>query len=196
MARWTRVRCGGCSCVPSGTHRSTLTVIRVQVERLPGKRRPPGPLWLVWIGGPLPDDLHLLWRWYLRRCVVEHAFRFVEQTLGWTTVRPRSPEAADRWTRFAGRRPLAVVVGSFGGSRRPPPLGTTDHPISDTRSGATCVRGSMAQSEHCGTGAPPARKIPGATTRPDSRSGSPLPFRAACLASRRLRSQNCPNLKV
>jgi len=29
---------------------------------------------------------------------VEHAFRFFKQTLGWTTVRPRHAEAADRWT--------------------------------------------------------------------------------------------------
>jgi len=61
---------------------TTLTVIRVCVERLPGQRRPPHPLWLAWIGGPLPDDLHQVWRWYLRRFVVEHAFRFVKQTLG------------------------------------------------------------------------------------------------------------------
>ena len=83
---------------PHHTPHTTLTVIRVCVERLPGKRRPPQPLWLAWIGGPLPDDLHQVWRWYLRRFVVEHAFRFVKQTLGWTTVRPRSPQAADRWT--------------------------------------------------------------------------------------------------
>jgi hypothetical protein len=78
--------------------RSALTLICVRVERLPGKLRPPGPLWLAWIGGPLPEDLHQVWRWYLRRFVVEHAYRFVKQTLGWTTVRPRSPQAADRWT--------------------------------------------------------------------------------------------------
>jgi hypothetical protein len=29
---------------------------------------------------------------------VEHAFRFAKQSLGWTTVRPRHPAAADRWT--------------------------------------------------------------------------------------------------
>jgi hypothetical protein len=53
---------------------------------------------LAWIGGPLPIDLSSLWRWYLRRFTVEHAFRFFKQTLGWTTVRPRSAGAADRWS--------------------------------------------------------------------------------------------------
>src|SRR5262249_37553909 len=52
---------------------------------------------LAWIGGRLPADLGVLWRWYLRRFTVEHAFRFFNQTLGWTTVRPRHAEAADRW---------------------------------------------------------------------------------------------------
>jgi hypothetical protein len=73
-------------------------VVRVQVERLPNKKLPPRPLWLAWIGGPLPADLSSLWRWYLRRFTVEHAFRFFKQTLGWTTVRPRSGQAADRWS--------------------------------------------------------------------------------------------------
>src|SRR5262249_42174221 len=53
---------------------------------------------LAWIGGRLPADLGVLWRWYLRRFTVEHPFRFFNQTLGWTTVRPRHPEAADRWS--------------------------------------------------------------------------------------------------
>jgi hypothetical protein len=75
-----------------------LTVVRVDVERLPRRRRPPAPLWLAWIGGPLPADLHHLWRWYLRRFAVEHGFRFAKHDLGWTTVRPAHPDAADRWT--------------------------------------------------------------------------------------------------
>src|SRR5437016_990280 len=57
-----------------------------------------GPLGLAWIGGPLPKGLHQVWRWYLRRFTVEHAFRFAKQHRGWTTVRPRHPAAADRWT--------------------------------------------------------------------------------------------------
>ena len=34
----------------------------------------------------------------MRRFDLEHAFRFVKQTLGWTTPRVRHPEQADRWT--------------------------------------------------------------------------------------------------
>jgi hypothetical protein len=88
---WTELHVGGAPHAP-------FSVIRVQVERLPNKKLPPRPLWLAWIGGPLPTDLGVLWRWYLRRFTVEHAFRFFKQTLGWTTVRPRHAEAADRWT--------------------------------------------------------------------------------------------------
>jgi hypothetical protein len=75
-----------------------FTVVRVQVERLPRRAKPPAPLWLAWIGAELPADLLDLWRWYLRRFPVEHGFRFGKRSLGWTTIRPRSPEAADRWT--------------------------------------------------------------------------------------------------
>jgi hypothetical protein len=88
---WTDLHVRGAADAP-------FSVVRVQVERLPNKKLPPRPLWLAWIGGPLPSDLSVLWRWYLRRFTVEHAFRFFKQTLGWTTIRPRNPEAADRWT--------------------------------------------------------------------------------------------------
>ncbi len=82
----------------SGAPDAPFSVVRVQVERLPNKKLPPRPLWLAWIGGPLPADLSVVWRWYLRRFTVEHAFRFFKQTLGWTTVRPRHAEAANRWS--------------------------------------------------------------------------------------------------
>jgi hypothetical protein len=77
------------------------TVIRVQVERVPAKTRPPKVLWLWWAGpGPLDLDLDLdlAWRAYVRRFDPEHTVRFAKQTLGWTTPRPRHPEQADRWT--------------------------------------------------------------------------------------------------
>jgi len=75
-----------------------LTVIRVSLGRLPRREQPPKPLWLVWWGGSLPDDLRTLQRWYQRRFAIEHAFRFLKQSLGWTAIHPRSPQTADRWS--------------------------------------------------------------------------------------------------
>ena len=77
-----------------------FTVVRVTMERLPRRDTPPQPLWLAWVAadGMLPDDLCLFWTWYGQRFPIEHGFRFAKQTLGWTTVRPRDPAAADRWT--------------------------------------------------------------------------------------------------
>ena len=76
----------------------SLSVIRVQVERLPRSAKRPKPLWLCWISPePLPD-LRLAWAWYRRRFICEHGFRFFKQSLGWTKVRPRWPRAADLWT--------------------------------------------------------------------------------------------------
>jgi hypothetical protein len=74
------------------------TVIRVQVEHLPGPRgRAVKTLWLWW-AGPGAPDLAVCWRAYIRRFDLEHTFRFCKQALGWTTPRVRTPEQADRWT--------------------------------------------------------------------------------------------------
>lgn len=75
-----------------------LTVIRITLARLPRREQPPKPLWLVWHGGVLPADLRTLWHWYQRRFAVEHAFRFLKQHLGWTSIHPRAPATADRWS--------------------------------------------------------------------------------------------------
>jgi hypothetical protein len=77
------------------------TLVLVEVERLPRgeRRREPRVLWLWWHGsGGVVPDLALLWRAYARRFDLEHTFRFLKQTLGWTTPRVRHPEQADRWT--------------------------------------------------------------------------------------------------
>jgi hypothetical protein len=73
------------------------TILRVQVERVPARTRPPKVLWLWW-AGPGTLDLDLTWRAYVRRFDLEHTIRFCKQTLGWTTPRPRHPAQADRWT--------------------------------------------------------------------------------------------------
>lgn len=73
------------------------TLVLVEVSRLPRPTREPRKLWLWW-AGPGEPDLDLLWRAYVRRFDLEHTFRFLKQTLGWTTPRVRHPEQADRWS--------------------------------------------------------------------------------------------------
>ena len=74
------------------------TVIRLQVERLPGTGTPK-PLWL-WHSATATTATQVdrLWQAFLRRFDLEHTFRFLKQVLGWTTPRLRAPDAADRWT--------------------------------------------------------------------------------------------------
>ena len=74
------------------------TLIRLQVDHLPGDRHPK-PLWL-WTSRPhaTADQVDAAWQAYLRRFDLEHTFRFFKQQLGWTAPRLRDPAAADRWT--------------------------------------------------------------------------------------------------
>ena len=74
------------------------TLIRLQVDHLPGDRHPK-PVWL-WSSrtGATPDDVDRLWQAFLRRFDLEHTFRLFKQILGWTAPKTRDPATADRWT--------------------------------------------------------------------------------------------------
>ncbi|WP_327279557.1 NF041680 family putative transposase [Streptomyces sp. NBC_01205] len=95
---------------PKLTHRSSWaeadgtlpildgTVVRLDIDRLPSGATPK-PVWLWWSGtDAAPADVDRLWQAYLRRFDIEHTFRLFKQTLGWTSPKIRTPEAADRWT--------------------------------------------------------------------------------------------------
>ncbi|MGW0137562.1 NF041680 family putative transposase [Streptomyces calvus] len=95
---------------PKLTHRSSWaaadgtlpiiegTVIRLDIDHLPSGATPK-PVWLWWSGTDATEaDADRLWQSYLRRFDIEHTFRLFKQTLGWTTPKIRTPEAADRWT--------------------------------------------------------------------------------------------------
>ena len=74
------------------------TVIRLQVEHLPSHGEPK-PVWLWWSGtGADATTVDRLWQAFLRRFDIEHTFRMIKQTLGWTRPKLRDPDAADRWT--------------------------------------------------------------------------------------------------
>jgi hypothetical protein len=105
-----------------------MTLVLVEVGRLPRPTRTPRALWLWWHapeGHPL--DLDFLWRASVRRFDLEHTFRFLKQALGWQTLRARHPEQADLWTwlvlaaytqlrlaRARGRSPPAVGTPAAG----------------------------------------------------------------------------------
>ena len=74
------------------------TLIRLQVDHLPGDREPK-PVWLWWSPtGALPADVDRCWQAFLRSFDLEHTFRLFKQVLGWTAPKIRDPAAADRWT--------------------------------------------------------------------------------------------------
>jgi hypothetical protein len=96
------------------------TLIRLQVDHLPGDRDPK-PVWL-WtsVTGATAADVDRWWQAFLRRFDsddnAEHTFRLLKQTLGWTAPKIRTLQAADRWTwlilaaytQLRLARPLAV----------------------------------------------------------------------------------------
>ncbi|MGW6705216.1 NF041680 family putative transposase [Streptomyces sp. NPDC054956] len=74
------------------------TLLRPEVDRLPGGGNPL-PLWL-WSSatGMTGADADPRWQALLRCFDLEHTFRMIKQTLGWTRPKLRTPQAADRWT--------------------------------------------------------------------------------------------------
>lgn len=103
-AAWDRlhpllVRRSACADYPEGRLPVIEgTVIRLRVEHLRGDRNP-RPVWLWWSGtGATAGDVDRLWQGFLRRFDLEHTFRMIKQTLGWTVPKLREPAAADRWT--------------------------------------------------------------------------------------------------
>jgi hypothetical protein len=96
------------------------TLIHVTVERLPDGRDPHRAMWL-WHAGPGPLSLDELWRAYLARFDIEHAFKLLKGTLGLTAAKVRAPEQADRWVRLlmAAHAQLLPARPLADGLRRP-----------------------------------------------------------------------------
>jgi hypothetical protein len=163
------------------------TLIRLQVDHLPGDRDPK-PVWLWWSQtGALPADVDRCWRAFLRRFDLEHTFRLFKQVLGWTAPKIRDPQAADRWTwliitchaQLRLARPLAADL------RRPwerpaPPGRLTPARV---RRGFRNIRATMP----CLAGAPKPGK-PGPGRPPGSRNRHPAPRYDVGKTARRERS--------
>ncbi len=109
------------------------TILRVAVERVPARTRPPKVGWLWWAGPPgCTLDLDLAWRGYARRFDLEHTIRFAKQTLGWATPRPPAAPGPRRRCRSAaavGAAPTtAAPVTGPGPPRVPAAPRSARHP--------------------------------------------------------------------
>ena len=142
------------------------TLIRLQVDRLPGDRDPK-PVWLWWSRtGAAPAEVDRCWQSFLRRFDLEHTFRLFKQVLGWTAPKIRSPagrgpvDLADhRLLRPAPPRPaprrrpaaaLAAALPARTAHARPGPPGLPEHPP-DSRLPGQCAETRQARPR------PPAR---------------------------------------
>ena len=134
------------------------TILRVQVERVPARTRPPKVLWLWW-AGPGELDLDLAWRAYIRRFDLEHTVRFAKQTLGWTAPRPRHPDQADRWTWLvlAGYTQLRLAREAACDQRLP-----WERPRPQPRLSPYRVRRGFPRLRACSARRPPRRNPPDA----------------------------------
>uniref|UniRef100_A0AAU3GXV9 Transposase n=1 Tax=Streptomyces sp. NBC_01401 TaxID=2903854 RepID=A0AAU3GXV9_9ACTN len=160
------------------------TVIRLQVEHLPSGATPK-PVWLWWSGTDATGTtVDLLWQAFLRRFDIEHTFRLLQQTLGWTCPKIRSPEAADRWTwlilaAFAQlrlARPLAADLRRPWEKPAPPDRLTparVRRGFRHLRTKAACPA-EAPKTARPGPGRPPGRKNNQPTARYDVHTvGSP-----------------------
>ncbi len=150
------------------------TLIRLQVDHLPGNRDPK-PVWL-WcsVTGALPAGVDRLWQAFLRRFDLEHTFRLYKQVLGWTAPKLRGPPAADLWTwliitahaQLRLARPLADDL-RLPWERPAPPGRLTPARV---RRGFRNIRATVP----CPAGAPKPGK-PGPGRPPGSKNRRPAP---------------------
>jgi DDE superfamily endonuclease len=163
------------------------TLIRLQVDHLPGDRDP-RPVWL-WYSrtGATPDDADRLWQAFLRRFDLEHTFRLFKQVLGWTVPKIRDPAAADRWTWLiiTAHTQLRLARGLTADLRlpweRPAPPGRLTP--ARVRRGFRNIRATIP----CPAGAPKPGK-PGPGRPPGSKNRRPAPRHDVGKTTRRERT--------
>jgi hypothetical protein len=163
------------------------TLIRLQVDHLPGDRDP-RPVWL-WSSatGAAPEEVDRCWQAFLRRFDLEHTFRLFKQVLGWTIPKIRSPQAADCWTwliitchaQLRLARPLADDL-RLPWERPAPPGKLTPARV---RRGFRNIRATLP----CPAGAPKPGK-PGPGRPPGSKNRHPAPRHDVGKTTRRERT--------
>ncbi len=83
-----------------------VTLLRVERLQARKTKRDPGVIWLGYCGAaPLPCQAPL-WRDYLSRYVIEHWYRFINQTLHWKLPQLSTPAQGELWSNL-------IVIASW-----------------------------------------------------------------------------------
>jgi hypothetical protein len=145
------------------------TIVKLEVERLPGpKGKPKQALWL-WVSGT-EADLRLIWRAYIHRFDIEHCFRFWKQTLGWTTPKIATPDQADTWTwLLAGAYTQLRLARPLAADHRLPWEPKTTKRLTPNR----VRRGFRRLAQHLGTPAKPPKPSKPGPGRPKGSTTGP-----------------------
>lgn len=145
------------------------TIIRVQVDHLPKPTsRASTTLWL-WAAGPDPNPEQCAHA-YLHRFDLEHTFRYLKSTLGWTLPRVCTPQQADTWTWIitAAYTQLLLAKTLIADQRLPWEKPLPPHRLTPTR----VRRGFLALTPTLGTPAhPPKTRTPGPGRPKGTRTG-------------------------
>ena len=168
------------------------TLIRLQVDHLPGDRDPK-PVWL-WssAAGAAPAEVDRCWQAFLRRFDLEHTFRLFKQVLGWTAPKIRDPAAADRWTWLI----IAATPSSASPARWPPTCaGPGSAPPRPGGSPPPGCAGDFAASARRPP-VRPARQNPAAPARAPTRLQEPPPRTPATTSARTATRQRTPSSPV
>lgn len=75
-----------------------ITLLRVEQLKARKTRRDPGVIWLGYCGEEKLPRRSALWRQYLSRYVVQHWYRFINQSLHWKMPQFSTPEQGELWS--------------------------------------------------------------------------------------------------
>jgi hypothetical protein len=75
-----------------------ITLLRVERVQARKTRRDPGVIWLGYCGQEKLPLKSAIWRQYLSRYVIEHWYRFINQSLHWKMPHFSTPEQSELWS--------------------------------------------------------------------------------------------------
>lgn len=115
-----------------GAPKRPLDVFRIQRLQARGTRRDPGVVWLGWCG-QTRLAITTGWREYLRRYVIEHWYRFANQSLHWKLPQLSTPEQAQVWAALIPVATLQLYLARQGAQDRPRPWQKTQSVLTPGR---------------------------------------------------------------